>query len=103
MALGKGELESGGRNRDSILEEAFESVVAAIYLDQGYESARQFVLTALEPELAEVCRRGKPPENPKSRLQELAQGMGQPTPTYRTVSTDGPDHQPVFTVEVLVG
>ena len=103
LALGKGEAESGGHNKDPILEEAFESVVAAIYLDQGYDAARRFALRALEPELSEFCRRGKSPENPKSRLQELVQGLGQPTPTYRVVATDGPDHQPVFTVAVLVG
>ena len=103
LALGKGESESGGQGRDSILEEAFESVVAAIYLDQGFDAAHGFVLMALEPELAEICRHGKPLDNPKSRLQELVQGLGCPTPKYRLVSTDGPDHLPVFTVEVLIG
>lgn len=103
LALGKGESESGGQSRDSILEEAFESVVAAIYLDQGYDAARDFVLMSLEPELAEICMHGKSLDNPKSRLQELLQGLGCPTPKYRLVSTDGPDHQPVFTVEALVG
>lgn len=102
LAMGKGELESGGPGRESILEEAFESVVAAIYLDQGYAAARRFVLTALGPELAEICRRGKSVENPKSRLQELVQARGRATPRYRLVSAEGPDHQPVFTVEVLV-
>ena len=102
LLMGKGELESGGQGRESILEEAFEAVVAAIYLDQGYEAARRFVLMALGPDLASFCSRGKTPENPKSRLQERVQGMGQPTPWYRLVSADGPDHQPTFTVEVLV-
>ncbi len=102
LALGKGEMESGGRNRESILEETFESIVAAIYLDQGYPAARRFVLNALEPELTEMQNRGTARENPKSRLQELIQGLGKPTPRYRLVSTDGPEHQPVFTAEVLV-
>lgn len=102
LALGKGELESGGQDRESILEEAFESVVAAIYLDQGYQASRRFVLRALAPEIEEIGRRRGRIENPKSRLQELFQGMGLSTPHYRLVSTDGPDHQPVFTVEVLV-
>ena len=102
VAMGKGELESGGYNRDSILEEAFESVVAAIYLDQGYEEARKFVLSALETDLTEICRNGKSADNPKSRLQETVQGIGLPTPRYRLVSAEGPDHLPVFTVEVMV-
>ena len=102
LSLGKGELESGGQDRESILEEAFESVVAAIYLDQGYEAARAFALRALGPEIDEIGQRPGQVENPKSQLQELVQGMGLTTPRYRLVSTDGPDHQPVFTVEVLV-
>lgn len=103
LALGKGEMESGGKNRESILEEAFESIVAAIYLDQGYEASRQFILNSLGPELREYCQSGEPAQNPKSQLQELVQGLGQPTPRYQLVSSEGPDHQPVFTVEVLVG
>lgn len=102
LALGKGEVESGGHNRESILEEAFESIVAAIYLDQGYDAARDFVLRSLEPDLAEIFRRGRPVDNPKSRLQELIQGIGRTTPRYELVSTEGPDHQPIFTVQVLV-
>lgn len=103
LSLGKGEVESGGHDRESILEETFESLVAAIYLDQGYDSARRFVLHALGSDLAEICRRGRALDNPKSRLQELVQGLGLPTPRYQLVSSDGPDHQPVFTVHVLVG
>ena len=102
LSLGKGELESGGQDRESILEEAFESVVAAIYLDQGYQAARGFALRALGPEIVDIGRSQGRVENPKSRLQELVQGMGLSTPHYRLVSTDGPDHQPVFTVEVMV-
>lgn len=102
LSLGKGELESGGQDKESILEEAFESVVAAIYLDQGYEAARGFALRALGPEIEDIGRRRGRIENPKSRLQEMVQGMGLSTPHYRLVSTEGPDHQPVFTVEVLV-
>lgn len=102
LALGKGEVESGGHNRESILEEAYESVVAAIYLDLGYDAARDFVLRSLEPDFAEILRRGHPVDNPKSRLQELIQGIGRTTPHYELVSAEGPDHQPVFTVQVLV-
>jgi ribonuclease-3 len=103
LSLGRGELESGGHDRESILEETFEALVAALYLDQGYDSARCFVLNALGPDLDEVCSRGSAPDNPKSRLQELIQGMGRPTPRYQLISSEGPDHLPVFTVLVLVG
>ena len=101
--LGKGEEATGGRERDSILEAAFEALVAAIYLDQGYQQARSFVLKGLQPSLKEVFRRGSPPENPKSALQEHFQGLGKPTPHYQLVSAEGPDHSPEFTVEVLIG
>ena len=103
LALGRGERDSGGGQRESILEEAFESVVAAVYLDQGYDAARRFILDSLEPELSDYCRRGTMPENPKSLLQETLQGRGFATPRYQVVAVDGPAHQPVFTVEVRVG
>ena len=96
-------MESGGHDRESILEETFEALVAAIYLDQGYDSACRFVVNALQPDLDEICRLGRAVDNPKSLLQELVQGMGRPTPRYEQVSVEGPDHQPVFTVQVLVG
>ncbi len=102
LLLGKGEEATGGRRRDSILAAAFESVVAAIYLDQGFDHASRFVLQAMEPELEVFFQQGLPPENPKSQLQEYVQASGRPTPRYRILSTEGPDHQPVFTVEVTV-
>ncbi|CAI8008430.1 Signal recognition particle receptor FtsY [Geodia barretti] len=67
------------------------------------ETARQFVDRHLAPELADIGRSGAPPENPKSRLQELLQGRGHPTPSYRLIGREGPDHSPVFSVEALVG
>jgi len=103
LSLGRGEEASGGRERDSILEAAFEALVAAIYLDQGYEPARGFILKSLHDALADVCRRGSSLDNPKSALQEYIQGQGKPAPRYQLVSAEGPDHSPVFTVEVLVG
>lgn len=103
ISLGKGEEASGGRARDSILEAAFEALVAAIYLDQGFESARSFILKRLKPGLEAVFQRGFPPQNPKSALQEHFQGRGKPAPHYQLVSAQGPDHRPEFTVEVLIG
>ena len=102
LLLGKGEEAGGGRQRESLLAAVFEAVVAAIYLDQGYDQARRFILSTLTEQLDEVCRRGTPPENPKSKLQEMVQRQGLNPPKYRLVSSEGPDHGPVFTVEVLV-
>jgi ribonuclease-3 len=102
LLLGRGEEATGGRQRDSNLAACFEALVAAVYLDQGYDEARRFILQVMERELEEFCHQGAPPENPKSRLQEYFQGVGRPSPRYRVVSSQGPDHRPVFTVEVMV-
>lgn len=102
LLLGRGEAASGGRGRDSLLAAAFEAVVAAVFLDQGYSRASRFILRTMAEDLEEFSPQGAPPENPKSRLQEYLQGLGRPTPRYRLVSSQGPDHRPLFTVEVLV-
>jgi len=103
IMLGKGEESSGGRFRDSILAAVFESVVAAVYLDRDYHEVKQFILSIMAEELEEFFSSGVIEENPKSCLQEFVQGRGDSTPSYRLVSSEGPDHGPVFTVEVLVG
>ena len=103
LFLGKGEEASGGRLRDSILAAAFESLVAAVYLDRDYAEARRVILTVMAEELEAFLGGGMPQDNPKSSLQEYVQGQGLPTPQYRLVSSEGPDHGPVFTIEVLVG
>ena len=102
LSLGKGEEASGGRQRESILAATFEALVAAVYLDRNYAEARQFILRMMAAELEDLFRGGVPQENPKSHLQEFVQGQGRSTPQYRLVSSEGPDHGPVFTVEVLV-
>ncbi len=102
ILLGKGEEASGGRHRESILAATCEAVVAAVYLDQGLEAARRFILNIMADQLDQFCREGITPENPKSRLQEHFQSRGSPSPRYQVVSTEGPDHNPVFTIEVLV-
>jgi ribonuclease-3 len=103
LLLGKGEESTGGRERDSILAAVFESLVAAIYLDQGQDQAQQFILQVMEEEVRDFCQQGASPENPKSQLQEHLQSLGAPAPHYQTVAKEGPDHTPVFTVEVLKG
>ena len=107
LVVGRGVEDSGGRDRDSVLAAAVEAVIAAVYLDQGMEAAREFITINMIDELAYATLRlskgGAPPENPKSRLQELLQGRGCPTPRYQETGRKGPDHSPVFSVEVVVG
>lgn len=100
--LGRGEDESGGRERLAILCDAFEAVVGALYLDQGFEATRQFVYNFIEPALEDILN-AETDKDPKSRLQELAQSIYRLTPTYRTIKEQGPDHAKEFTVEAVIG
>ena len=102
LFVGKGVETSNGRQQDSVLAAAFEALVAAVYIDQGNEFTRQFILRLIDVELAQAEQADGPPENPKSILQEMVQGQGLNPPIYNLVSSEGPDHGPVFTVDVLV-
>lgn len=102
LRLGKGEETTGGRQRESTLAAVFEAVVAAVYLDRGYAGAQIFVLKTMARELEGFLGGNIPRENAKSSLQEFVQGQGRPAPQYRLLSCEGPDHGPVFTVEVVV-
>jgi ribonuclease-3 len=102
LLVGRGVDSTGGREQESVLAAALEALVAAVYLDQGLDRARDFILGVMSDHFGEAAREGIPPENPKSRLQEHLQSQGLQTPKYRLVGSEGPDHGPVFTVEVLV-
>ncbi len=102
LLLGRGEEESGGRTRVANLCRAFEAVVGAIYLDQGLDAVRQFVLQYFDSALAAILAADSD-KDAKSRLQEWSQARLNLTPTYRTVEASGPDHAKEFTVEVLIG
>ena len=102
LFLGRGEDESGGRQRVAILCDAFEALIGALYLDQGLERARAFIHRHIEPALEEVLASDSE-KDPKSRLQEIAQSEFQLTPTYRTIKEDGPDHAKEFTVQAVIG
>lgn len=102
LFMGYGEAETGGRERHATLCAALEAVIGALYLDQGLEGVRQWVLPLMERELA-VARAEVADKDPKSRLQEKAQGLLGVTPRYRTVHAEGPDHAKTFTVEVTIG
>ena len=107
LFVGRGVDVTGGRDQDSVLAAAVEAVIAAVYLDQGMEAARQFINANMMEELAAAVlpfsESEDPRENAKSRLQEYLQGKGLPTPTYRLVDRQGPDHNPMFTIQALVG
>jgi len=102
LLLGRGEEESGGREKPSNLCDAFEALVGALYLDQGLAAVKEFVKGFVEPEIRRI-REEESAKDAKSRLQEWSQARLQLTPTYRTVAERGPDHAKEFTVEVLIG
>ena len=95
MRLGHGELATGGRQRDSILSNAMEAVVGAVYLDGGYSAAEQMVLPWVRTQ--ELTQDSG---DFKSRLQEYIQKRSRSTPDYEVLQTVGPEHDKVFTVEV---
>ncbi len=97
LRLGPGELKSGGFRRDSILADAFEAVIAAIYLDGGWPPCREIVRGLIEPRLAQAAEADD--KDAKTRLQEWLQARGQPLPVYTLLATSGADHAKVFDVE----
>ncbi len=100
LTLGKGEEATGGRGKDSILSDAIEALIAALYLDMPQEEdlsqARLFINTFWKPLLDKVETR-----DPKSRLQELLQSCGHPLPEYEIVELQGEAHNRVFVMEVI--
>lgn len=101
LLMGRGEEASGGRERPSNLSAALESLVGALFLDQGYQTACAFTLEALAQELSAIGQ-SQAPRSPKSLLQELVQSRGMAPPSYRIVDAMGEDHARQFTAEALV-
>lgn len=101
LRLGKGEELSGGRERPSILADAFESVLGAIYLDQGFEKVQSYLLDMMQQEIDYICRHGIYNDY-KTRLQEFLQRDGDVDISYQLMSSTGPEHNKVFTSEVMV-
>lgn len=102
VRLSKGEKNGSDRAHDVILADCFEAVIGAIYLDQGYDAARDFIakhiLVKIDTILEEETWR-----DPKSYVQELAQKFDGYTPVYNTLKEEGPDHDKIFTVGIYVG
>ncbi|RDS86427.1 ribonuclease III [Dyella psychrodurans] len=99
LKLGSGELKSGGFRRDSILADAFEALVAAVYLDGGFEACRDTVRGLFADRVAALPRSSK---DAKTRLQEWLQAQGWPLPQYELVGAQGEDHARIFDVNCVV-
>jgi ribonuclease-3 len=106
LRLGRGEERSGGRSKGTLLSDAMEAVIAALYLDAGMEKASEFIIhQMLEPELETIATESDGEfslADYKSALQELLQSSGRPQPVYVTVKEEGPDHRKTFTVEARI-
>jgi ribonuclease-3 len=101
LILGRGEENSRGRQRGSILADAMEAVIGAVYSEAGWEAARAIILRLLEPSLAAISHEGDAAEaNPKGSLQEKLQADGEHPPAYRCLSETGPAHARVYEVVV---
>ena len=97
LKLGRSEMKSGGRRKEALLADAMEAVIAAIYQDAGFASAKEMILRLWGDRIDNVADDAR---DPKTALQEWAQGKGEPPPRYVEVARSGPDHQPEFTIEV---
>ena len=96
LKLGRSEMMSGGRRKEALLGDAMEAVIAAVYLDAGFEVARALVLRLWGKRIDAVEEDAR---DAKTALQEWAQARGLPPPRYEAISREGPDHAPVFTIE----
>ena len=102
LLMSRGEEKSGGRERIVLLANAYEAIIGAIYLDQGYEAAAGFIHRNLLPHLPEIISK-KLDRDAKSQLQERSQQRYNVTPRYEVAAAEGPDHAKNFTVKVFLG
>lgn len=101
IIFGPSELGTAARGMHSALENVYEALVGALYVDGGWDAAEAFVLRTLKPHLA--TERAERPDNPKSYLQECVQGDHLETPAYKLVGSSGPAHEPTFSAVVMIG
>jgi len=97
ISMSPGERNAGGENKEGLLSDTCEAVIAAIYLDGGFEAVQSFIERCWTPLLDENL---SPPKDAKTDLQEWSQNHGRGLPEYETTGYEGPDHAPVFTVSV---
>ena len=97
LKLGRSEMLSGGRRKEALLADGLEALIAAVYVDAGFEAAQAFVLRHWGDRVGRVEADAR---DPKTALQEWAQARGQTPPSYTEIKRSGPDHAPVFTIAV---
>jgi len=102
LHLGKGEEKTGGRKKQALSADAFEALVAAIYLDGGLDSAREFLLSSFQPDFQAIQAGNFYHMDFKSQLQERLQALHSPPAEYSIVSASGPDHKKQFSVELKI-
>lgn len=102
ITLSKGEVRFGGQNNPSLLADTMEAVIGAIYMDQGISAAAKFLQDCLLVNASQIIKSATQLDT-KSKFQELVQAKGFPSPIYKIVDKDGPDHDRVFTAQVFVG
>ena len=102
LVMGRGEIERGGSERRSNLADAFEALMGALFLDQGYDASRDFAVRVMGVELDLAGESGAAQRHPKSLLHEAAMERGYGPPVYETIDMDGPSHDPIFTVQAMV-
>jgi ribonuclease-3 len=103
LILGRGEEKTGGRFKQALLADAYEALIAAIYLDGGIEAAETFLRRELKEAIDAGAARNFVGQDYKSALQERVQALGHPLPEYRIAGEAGPDHRKIFSIEVVVG
>ncbi len=99
LKLGRSEILSGGRRKKALLGDAIEAVIAAVFLDGGFEAARSVVIRHWWSKISSVKTQAR---DPKTELQEWAQSCGYPPPEYMLISRVGPDHEPIFMIEARI-
>jgi len=99
LKLGRSEMKTGGRRKQALLGDAMEAVIAAVYLDAGLDPARAMILRLWGERITSVDADAR---DAKTALQEWAQARKMPPPTYVEIGREGPDHAPMFTIEVTL-
>jgi len=100
ILLSKGEEDGGGRNNPSLLADTVEAIIGALFIDQGINVAEKFVKDNILIDIEEKTKTTL--KDPKSLLQEKIQAQGLPAPKYQVAEEDGPDHNKIFTIEVII-
>ena len=101
LMMSKGEKESGGADKDYLLANTYESVLGAIYMDQGYDISKDFVFKTLVPRIEDIVKNRSDIDS-KTKIQEMIQAKFKVTPTYEVIKEEGPDHDKKFVVGVKI-